>query len=120
KQCADPGLPPQGVTLLELVDQAGIPYLRAKRICDSLVHRKIILEQAGAKEDALYYPGDGFFQLSLKDIIGATEGNSHLLSVFDRKSELFRTHGKQLEHVEDDVDRLLSDVSLANLFCPDP
>ncbi len=115
EQSLDGDAPAAGLTLPELSARAGVPKISANRICGYL-ECKNILSKRRENGELLYFPGEALTRQTLLDVLSATEGGAHLFAVFDRKTELYRTYGAQLEAVQKAIEDVLSGVSLADLL----
>ncbi len=115
RQAAEGAPAGAGISLLEISSHAGVPKLSARRICGCLKAKKLLSTKKEPNGAVLYYPGELFPTCSLWDVMSATEDNVHLFAVFDRKSDFFKINGKRLENIQNEIERIFQNTTLAKL-----
>lgn len=105
-----------GMSLSELSIGTGIPRVRVERICKSLKSDSLLLEEKRVGKELRYYPAAGFEQRSLLDAIKTVERGVRLFALFDRKNELYRTAGAQLQELQDTVERAMAGITIGDLL----
>jgi len=98
-----------------VIANTGIPMVTFNRICSRLEDTGMIRKEISKDGEKWLYPGNGFWEQSILSIGEAVEGNMKIFVIFDKKSYLSQSYGEKLQEIQNSLDQILSETTLASI-----
>jgi len=98
-----------------VIANTGIPMVTFNRICSRLEDNGMIRKEISKDGEKWLYPGNGFWKQSILSIGEAVEGNMKIFVIFDKKSYLSQSYGEKLQEIQNSLDQILSETTLASI-----
>lgn len=105
----------QGKKLKVLCERAAVPRPIALRLC-SLLADAGFLNKEERSDSIMITQTDDLLSKTVLDVINAVEGQSNLLAVFDRKTELFERYGLVLELLNETLSKAFGQMTIKTIL----